>query len=57
MEFTIDDAINVVLIIGGLLGIYTSFKTKLAVLEREVSDLRDMVSELRLDIKNLLTRK
>lgn len=57
MDFTVDNAISVLLIISGLIGIYTGFKTQLIVLEREVGDLRELVSELRLDIKSLIAKK
>lgn len=57
MDFTVDNAVSVLLIISGLIGIYTGFKTQLTVLEREVSDLRELVSELRLDIKSLISKK
>lgn len=57
MDFTIDNAVSVLLIISGLIGIYTGFKTQLTVLEREVSSLQDLVSELRLDIKSLISKK
>lgn len=57
MDFTIDNAVSVLLIISGLIGIYTGFKTQLTVLEREVNSLRELVSELRLDIKSLISKK
>lgn len=57
MDFTIDNAVSVLLIISGLIGIYTGFKTQLTVLEREVSGLQELVSELRLDIKSLIANK
>lgn len=57
MDFTVDNAVSVLLIISGLIGIYTGFKTQLTVLEREVGDLRELVSELRLDIKSLIAKK
>lgn len=57
MDFTVDNAISILLIISGLIGIYSGFKTQLTVLEREVSDLRELVSELRLDIKALISKK
>ena len=57
MDFTIDNAVSVLLIISGLIGIYTGFKTQLTVLEREVSGLQELVSELRLDIKSLIAKK
>jgi len=57
MDFTVDNAVSVLLIISGLIGIYTGFKTQLIVLEREVGDLRELVSELRLDIKSLIAKK
>ena len=56
MDFTVDNAISILLIISGLIGIYSGFKTQLTVLEREVSDLRELVSELRLDIKALISK-
>ena len=57
MDFTVDNAVSVLLIISGLIGINTGFKTQLTVLEREVGDLRELVSELRLDIKSLIAKK
>lgn len=57
MDFTVDNAVSVLLIISGLIGIYTGFKTQLTVLEREVSGLQELVSELRLDIKSLIAKK
>lgn len=57
MDFKIDDIVSVLMLLGGWVGIYAGFKVKIAVLEREVNDLRLLVSELRQDIKLLLSRQ
>lgn len=57
MDFTTDNIMSIVLIVSSLIGIYAGFKAQLTVLEKEVGNLRELVSELRLDIKSLLSKK
>lgn len=41
---------------GGLVGIYASYASKIKVMERELESLHELVTELRLDIKELLAK-
>lgn len=56
MDFTPDNVINIILIVSSLIGIYAGFKAQLTVLEKEVGNLKELVSELRLDIKSLISK-
>lgn len=55
MEFTVNDLVSIVMMVSGWIGIYAGFRVRLSVLEKEVNDLRGLVTELRHDIKALLT--
>lgn len=57
MDFSINDMTSLVMMVSGWVGIYAGFRVRISVLEREVNDLRDLVSELRQDIKALLARR
>ena len=57
MDFSINDMTSLVMMVSGWVGMYAGFRVRISVLEREVNDLRDLVSELRQDIKALLARR
>lgn len=57
MDFTIDDITSVIVLLSGWISIYAGFRVKITVLEREVQNLRELVNELRQDIKMLLKEK
>lgn len=54
MEFTLNDITSLVMILSGWVSVYAGFRSKIAILENDVASLRDLVTELRQDIKMLL---
>lgn len=56
MEFTINDIASLVMILSGWVSVYAGFRSKVAILENDVAGLRDLVTELRQDIKLLLSK-
>ena len=52
----LSDLINLATLGFGLLGIYVSYASKIKVMERELESLHTLVTELRLDIKELLAK-
>lgn len=54
MDFTVDNLVSIAVLISGWISIYAGFRVRISLLEKEVNDLRELVSELRQDIKMLL---
>ena len=53
---TLPDMVTLATLGFGLIGIYASYAAKIKVMERELESLHDLVTELRLDIKELLAK-
>ena len=56
MNLLAGDLVTIVTLAGGLIGIYASYASKIRVMERELESLHELVTELRLDIKELLAK-
>ena len=56
MDFTINDITSLVMILSGWVSVYAGFRSRIAILENDVMGLRDLVTELRQDIKMLLSK-
>lgn len=56
MELSLGDAITALAMLLGMFGGYVSYVAKIKVMETELEDLKVLVNELRLDIKELLAK-
>lgn len=57
MDITLENVIILATALGTVIGIYSNYAAKMKVMEKEIEDLKDLVNELRLDIKELLQQK
>lgn len=56
MELSLGDVITAVAMFVGMFGGYVSYVSKIHIMETELDDLKQLVTELRLDIKELLAK-
>lgn len=58
LNFLTPDMIAMLISTGGILiGMYAGFKARMSVIEKAVTDLENLVSEMRQDIKTLIASK
>lgn len=56
MNLPLGDIANLLVLGIGLVGVYVSYVSKIRIMEAELEDLKQLVTELRLDIKELLSK-
>ena len=56
MDLLAGDYVTLITLGTGLAGIYVSYASKIKVMEKELESLHLLVTELRLDIKELLAK-
>lgn len=56
MDITMEDVLTLLTMGVGVVGMYTSYVSKIKMMEADLEDLKSMVNELRLDIKELLQK-